>query len=201
MDGCRGGTPLSPCFNAPLPPWHFFFENVPFFFGVFRTRRSSRRRNACGKRRGGARKRSGSGRRSENGSGGKRRSSSARCAMKRNGWSARSETERVRGPPAAACGASVERVRRCVPVPRRRGVSRGQVRHSHRAFLFFYLCGLAERRCPVVVASASSTGVGGYSKAPSGSTSTGPSKIARPSSAVSSARGTTGIPRGMSKRP
>lgn len=142
MDGCRGGTPLSPCFNAPFLRGNFF-ENVPFFFGVFRTRRGSRRRNACEKRRGGARKRSGSGRRSENGSGGKRRSSSARCAMKRNGWSARSGTERVRGPPAVACEAFVERVRRCVPVPRRRGVSRGQVRHSHRAFLF--ICSVSLR--------------------------------------------------------
>jgi len=66
--------------------------------------------------------------RSENGSGGKGRSSSVRCAMKRNGWSARRGTEGVRGLPVVECGASVERVRLCVPVPLRRGVSRGQHR-------------------------------------------------------------------------
>jgi hypothetical protein len=78
-----------------------------------------------------------------------------------------------------------------------RGVSRAGAPFSSR--FSFYLFGLAERRCSAVVASASSTGVGGHTRAPSGST--GPSKFAKPSSAVSSARGTTGIPRGMSKRP
>ncbi|KAH9994020.1 hypothetical protein BJV77DRAFT_996508 [Russula vinacea] len=49
--------------------------------------------------------------------------------------------------------------------------------------------------------SVPSTAIGSHTKAPSGS-ATGLSKIARASSlAVSSARGTTGIPRGFSKRP
>jgi hypothetical protein len=51
-----------------------------------------------------------------------------------------------------------------------------------------------------VLGSVSSTVVG-HTKAPSGPAAV-PSKIARPSSvAVSSARGTTSIPRGVSKRP
>ncbi|KAI9458544.1 hypothetical protein F5148DRAFT_1220270 [Russula earlei] len=45
--------------------------------------------------------------------------------------------------------------------------------------------------------SASSTGASGHTKATSGTAS----KTARPSSAVSTTRGTTGIPRGVSKRP
>ncbi|KAH9961283.1 hypothetical protein BC827DRAFT_1203601 [Russula dissimulans] len=48
------------------------------------------------------------------------------------------------------------------------------------------------------VSRSASTVTGGHTREPSG---TGPSKIARSSSAVSSARGMTGIPRGVSKRP
>ncbi len=119
-----------------------FFETCFFFllFRLFRTRRNSRRRNACGKRRGGARRRSVSGWRSENGSGRRRKSSSVRCAIKRCGSRARSEAGRVRAPPVAACGASAGRVHLCARVPLRRGAARGQVRAipPYCAFLFFF---------------------------------------------------------------
>lgn len=67
--------------------------------------------------------------------------------------------------------------------------SRSPYRNMQNADVYFH----------AVLGSISST-TGGHTKAPSGS-AVGPSKIARPSSvAVSSARGTTSIPRGVSKR-
>jgi hypothetical protein len=186
MDGRRGGTCLSP--HIYFPPALQFFCFLRRVFFDFRTRHSSRRRNGCGKRRGGVRRRDVSRQRSGSGSGGRRRSSSVRCAMNS---SARRGTRRARGLPAAACGASVGRVHLCAQVPLRRGASRGQVCHPHCAFFFVTL-----RDDLTVVASVPSTG---HTRASSG-TATGPSKISRQSSAVSSARGTTNIPRGLSKR-
>lgn len=55
---------------------------------------------------------------------------------------------------------------------------------------------------PAIVVSVSSSVIGGHTRAASGTMAAPiPSKIARPSSTVSSTRGTTSIPRGISRRP
>jgi hypothetical protein len=90
-------------------------------------KRSSRRRNASGKRSDFARKKSVNRRRSANGSGGRRRSSSVRCAKKWNGFNARRGIGLLLGA-VAVCGAYAVRVRLCARVPQREG-AREQVRH------------------------------------------------------------------------
>jgi hypothetical protein len=129
-----------------------------------------------------------------------------RCAKKWSGFNARRGIGLLLGA-VAGCGVYAVRVRLCARVPQREG-ARGQVRHFSKLnyptlpplVLRIEICKMLIIFFHAVLGSVSSS-VGGYTKAPGG-TATGPSKIARPSSvAVSSARGTTSIPRGVSKRP
>ncbi|SRR6266403_611801 len=92
-----------------------------------RMKRSSRRRNASVKRSGFAMKKSVDRRRSENKSGGKRRSSSGRCAKKWSGFNARRRIGLLLGA-VVVCGVYAVRVRLCVRVPPREG-AREQVCH------------------------------------------------------------------------
>lgn len=183
---------------CPYPPPFFFRTLRRNSFGVrHRMKHSLRRRNASEKRNGFARKKSVDWRRSANGSGGRRRSSSVPCAKKWSGFNARRGIGLLLGA-VAVCGVYAVHVHLCVPVPQQE-VAREQVHHFSPLVLRIEICKNADVYFHAVLGSISST-TGGHTKAPSGS-AVGPSKIARPSSvAVSSARGTTSIPRGVSKR-
>jgi len=92
-----------------------------------RMKRSSRRRNANGKRSGVVRKKSVERQHSVNGSGGRRKSSSAQCAKKWSGFNARRGIGLLLGA-VAVCGVYAVRVHLCARVPRREG-ARERVRH------------------------------------------------------------------------
>jgi hypothetical protein len=116
-----------------LPPFLSFFSSFRaeaeayFIRAIYRMKRSSRRRNASGKRSGFARKKSVDWRRSANGSGGRRRSLSVRCAKKWSGFNARRGIGLLLGA-VAVCEVYAVRAHRCAQVPQREGAQE-QVRH------------------------------------------------------------------------